>query len=157
MNAPVETAITFAGIANENEFFSHHYLAEVFRGDIQDTLNAWQVEEDAHPGEETHRAPFNRLRVLARDWFAGRERISRERHEGQRLALERPLLGKLFAALGYELQPVPLPLSQGVLPALGAFGQPGEPPPPGHSPCLGCRPGRRRTADASAPQAAVGR
>jgi len=40
MNAPVETAITFAGIANENEFFSHHYLAEVFRSDIQDTLNA---------------------------------------------------------------------------------------------------------------------
>lgn len=128
MNAPVETAITFAGIANENEFFSHHYLAEVFRGDIQDTLNAWQAEEDAHPGAEAHRAPFNRLRVLARDWFVGRERISRERHEGQRLALERALLGKLFAALGYALQPVPLPLSQGVLPALGAFGQPGEPP-----------------------------
>ncbi|KAB2928363.1 MAG: class I SAM-dependent DNA methyltransferase [Candidatus Contendobacter sp.] len=120
--------MAFAGIANENEFFSHHYLAEVFRGDIQDTLNAWQAEEDAHPGAEAHRAPFNRLRVLARDWFAGRERISRERHEGQRLVLERALLGKLFAALGYALQPVPLPLSQWVLPALGAFGQPGEPP-----------------------------
>jgi len=100
----------------------------VFRGDIQDTLNAWQVEEDAHPGAETHRAPFNRLRVLARDWFVGRERISRERNEGQRLALERALLGKLFVALGYGLQPVQLPVSEALLPALGAFGVVVHPP-----------------------------
>ncbi|MDG4597490.1 MAG: class I SAM-dependent DNA methyltransferase [Candidatus Contendobacter sp.] len=128
MNAPPETAATFAGIANENEFFSHHYLAEVFRGDIQDTVNRWQTAEDAHPGEETHRAPFGRLRALARDWFAGRERIGRERGEGQRLALERALLGRLFAALGYALQPIGLPLGEATLPALGAFGRPGEPP-----------------------------
>ncbi|HRD68154.1 MAG TPA: hypothetical protein PKY50_18625, partial [Candidatus Competibacter sp.] len=77
MNAPPETAATFAGIANENEFFSHHYLAGVFRGDIQDTLDRWQAAEDAHPGEDAHRAPFDRLRALARDWFAARERIGR--------------------------------------------------------------------------------
>ena len=128
MNAPPETAATFAGIVNENEFFSHHYLAEVFRGDIQDTLSRWQAAEDAHPGEEAHRAPFDRLRALARDWFAARERIGRERGEGQRLALERALLGRLFAALGYALQPIGLPLGEATLPALGAFGQPGEPP-----------------------------
>ena len=26
---------TFVGIVNENEFYSHHYLAEVFKGDIK--------------------------------------------------------------------------------------------------------------------------
>ena len=31
----LEAVQTFAGIANENEFYSHHYLAEVFKGDIK--------------------------------------------------------------------------------------------------------------------------
>ena len=30
-----DTVSTFAGISNENEFYSHHYLAEVFKGDIK--------------------------------------------------------------------------------------------------------------------------
>ncbi len=29
---------TLTGIHNENEFYSHHYLAEIFAGDIQATL-----------------------------------------------------------------------------------------------------------------------
>ena len=29
---------TFAGITNENEFYSHHYLSEVFSGDIKARL-----------------------------------------------------------------------------------------------------------------------
>jgi hypothetical protein len=32
MSAPAGTVATFIGIANENEFFSHHYLAEVSTG-----------------------------------------------------------------------------------------------------------------------------
>ena len=28
----VEAVQTFVGIANENEFYSHHYLSEVFKG-----------------------------------------------------------------------------------------------------------------------------
>ena len=39
-------AQVFAGITNENEFYGHHYLAEVFKGDIRDRLNAWQARED---------------------------------------------------------------------------------------------------------------
>ena len=28
------------GVHNENEFYSHHYLSEIFAGDIQATSNA---------------------------------------------------------------------------------------------------------------------
>ena len=46
---PVLDAVqTFAGISNDNEFYSHHYLAEVFRGDIKTRIDAWEAEEDAH-------------------------------------------------------------------------------------------------------------
>jgi hypothetical protein len=47
---PVLDAVhTFAGIANENEFYSHHYLAEVFKGDIKSRLDAWDAPRP-HPG-----------------------------------------------------------------------------------------------------------
>ena len=40
-----ETVSTFVGLANENEFYSHHYLAEVFKGDIK-ALKPIAVELD---------------------------------------------------------------------------------------------------------------
>lgn len=59
---PVLDAVqTFAGISNDNEFYSHHYLAEVFRGDIKTRIDAWEAEEAAHPGVEAHRTPPKRL------------------------------------------------------------------------------------------------
>ena len=42
MPAAAETAATFAGIHNENEFYSHHYLSEVFAGDIRETVERWR-------------------------------------------------------------------------------------------------------------------
>ena len=35
-----DSVSTFAGLTNENEFYSHHYLAEVFKGDIKSLLEA---------------------------------------------------------------------------------------------------------------------
>ena len=37
---------SFAGITNENEFYGHHYLAEVFKGDIRALIEKWQADED---------------------------------------------------------------------------------------------------------------
>ena len=33
-----ETAAAFAGIHNENEFYSHYYLSEIFAGDVRETV-----------------------------------------------------------------------------------------------------------------------
>ena len=41
----LDTVQTFAGITNENEFYSHHYLAEVFKGDIKARIDAWLERE----------------------------------------------------------------------------------------------------------------
>ena len=43
----VENTAVFVGITNENEFYGHHYLAEVFKGDIRERLNAWSAREEA--------------------------------------------------------------------------------------------------------------
>ncbi|MDD2744027.1 MAG: hypothetical protein PHV02_17310 [Rhodocyclaceae bacterium] len=50
---------TFAGLTNENEFYSHHYLAEVFKGDIKSLIEQWQAAEDAeNVAGATHKPIF---------------------------------------------------------------------------------------------------
>ena len=38
-----DNAATFADIHDENEFYSQHYVAEIFTGDIRDTIARWRV------------------------------------------------------------------------------------------------------------------
>ena len=42
-----QTVQSFTGIDNENEFYGHHYLAEVFKGDIRALIESWQATEDS--------------------------------------------------------------------------------------------------------------
>jgi hypothetical protein len=103
---PVQQAVdTFVGISNENEFYSHHYLAEVFSGDIKDRLTAWDGIEAQHPGEETHRAPWKRLQSWAQRWFALRGQTQRSREPAEQWRTFVDLQAGLLAALGYPAAP----------------------------------------------------
>ena len=57
---PPATAAAFTGIHNENEFYSHRYLSEIFGGDIRATVdrcgNPRRPREDGRP--TTHCAPW---------------------------------------------------------------------------------------------------
>ena len=101
---PVLDAVqTFAGIANENEFYSHHYLAEVFKGDIKAKLDAWEATETEHPGDENFRTPHKRLQAWAQKWFALRGQINRAKDHAEKLALFTHLQTGLLQALGYHI------------------------------------------------------
>ena len=55
-----QTVQSFTGIANENEFYGHHYLSEVFKGDIRTQIEEWQAREEAATTDDeraTVRAP----------------------------------------------------------------------------------------------------
>lgn len=97
----LEAVQTFAGISNENEFYSHHYLAEVFKGDIKTRLDAWDAEEAQHPGADAHRAPPKRLQAWAQRWFALRGQVQRGRDEHERWQAYMQLQTGLLQALGY--------------------------------------------------------
>lgn len=59
-----QTVQTFVGITNENEFYGHHYLAEVFQGDIKTLIEQWNAAEEAAATPEEKaaaRAPHRRL------------------------------------------------------------------------------------------------
>ncbi|WP_322996265.1 class I SAM-dependent DNA methyltransferase [Castellaniella sp.] len=99
---PVLDAVqTFAGISNENEFYSHHYLAEVFKGDIKARLDAWETEEAEHPGDETHRSPHRRLQAWSQKWFSLHSQIQRAGDDKQRWLLFTEMQTGLLQALGY--------------------------------------------------------
>ena len=97
----LEAVHTFAGIANENEFYSHHYLAEVFKGDIKARLDAWEAAEAEHPGEDHWRAPHKRLQAWAQRWFSLRGQVPRGASDAERWQLYTQLQAGLLQALGY--------------------------------------------------------
>lgn len=74
--------MALVGINNENEFYSNHYLGEVFTSDIRDVLEPWIAKEnaareaeraareqgkDVEPG---YRAPWNQFNSLATEFSA---------------------------------------------------------------------------------------
>ena len=106
---PAETAATFTGIHNENEFYSHHYLSEVFTGDIRATVERWREAADAEGG----RTPYASLRALAGGYVRFRRDFERERRAERRLRLQRDWCRQLLTALGYDWTPANHLLGEG--------------------------------------------
>ena len=101
-----DTATTWIGIKNEHGFYSHHYLSEVFSGDIKETLSQWLQKEK----EEEVKTPYNRLKALHIDYFSSNEKIRRERSIKERITLQRSFFQQLISVLGYEWDPQNLTL-----------------------------------------------
>ena len=94
---------TYVGMQNENEFYSHHYLAELLAGDIQATTTRWR--EAATENERGAQPPEQALRALARPYLRFRQQFNRERRHRVRIDLQRTWFRQLLGALGYEVQP----------------------------------------------------
>lgn len=109
--------MALVGINNENEFYSNHYLGEVFTSDIREALEPWNEQENAareveraarEQGEEFtpgYRAPWNQLNSLATTFFRQLAEQEKQRQIPQRLTDQRSRWQPLLQALGYELNP----------------------------------------------------
>lgn len=109
--------MVLVGINNENEFYSNHYLGEVFTSDIRDVLEPWINQENAareaeraarEQGKEVeagYRAPWNQLNSLATEFFRKLTEHEKQRQIPLRLADQRSRWQPLLKALGYELNP----------------------------------------------------
>ncbi|EFM21234.1 class I SAM-dependent DNA methyltransferase [Pantoea sp. aB] len=109
--------MALVGINNENEFYSNHYLGEVFTSDIREALEPWNEQENAareveraarEQGEEFtpgYRAPWNQLNSLATTFFRQLSEQEKQRQIPQRLTDQRSRWQPLLQALGYELNP----------------------------------------------------
>ena len=111
-------ATAFVGIHNENEFYSHHYLSEIFSRDIGETIEAWRKD-----AADEDKPPYERLRALAGEYRRRRADYQRERRPESRLKLQRDWLRKVLYPLGHGWHPGDHLLDDGnPLPALGADG-----------------------------------
>ena len=109
-----DTATTFAGIHNENEFYSHHYLSEIFTGDIRDTVARWRDAAEAAGGAGAGaRTPYEALRALARDYLQFRRQFALARRHEARVGRQRRWFSQLLDALGYGYEPDNHPLEDG--------------------------------------------
>ena len=129
----VDSAIqTFSGIANENEFYGHHYLAEVFQGDIKALIEQWNSAEEAAAtpeGKAAARAPHRRLGGLGGKWFSGVSAFAKLKVPAERLRAHAALHQPLLEALGYRIQPRQLELQAGQpVPVWSVLGKDGDPP-----------------------------
>lgn len=126
--------MALVGINNENEFYSNHYLGEVFTSDIRDALEPWNEQENAareveraarEKGEEFtpgYRAPWNKLNSLATAFFRQLAEQEKQRQIPQRLVDQRSRWQPLMQALGYELNPQIQVLEDGApLPVLARY------------------------------------
>ncbi len=109
--------MALVGINNENEFYSNHYLGEVFTSDIRDVLEPWIAQENAareaeraareqgKDVEPRYRAPWNQFNSLATEFFRKLAEHEKQRQIPQRLADQRNRWQPLLKALGYEITP----------------------------------------------------
>ena len=96
----------FVGITNENEFYGHQYLAEVFSGDIRELIDRWQAVADAATPEEKEAlaTPFAKLRRQGTPWFAALNNLSRLRDPAECIRAHQEMHAPLLKALGYQLE-----------------------------------------------------
>ncbi|WP_444934146.1 Eco57I restriction-modification methylase domain-containing protein [Microbulbifer sp. JTAC008] len=104
------------GISNENEFYSEHYLSEIFSKDIQERITRWKEQEDAASqaaedavgeasGETLEKAPYTQLRTLGRDALQFFKEAEQEKTPQERLRLQRRWTRRLLEVFGWLQQP----------------------------------------------------
>jgi len=112
--------MNWVGITNENEFYSQHYLAEIFSGDVRGVLEVW-AEREAKAREAAKaqgqrdpawRAPASALNALARDALHEFESLRRPQSPRERLATGRALLRQCLQVFDLPCEPQRQPLPE---------------------------------------------
>lgn len=102
------------GINSENDFYSHHYLTELFVNDLRDVLGNWDSAEKAareaekiarEKGENPeagYRAPYTKLQSYSGKYFSELNVAQHETKAAKRLLNQRTRFTPIFEALGFE-------------------------------------------------------
>ena len=104
------------GIANENEFYSAHYLDAILQADLKAVEQRWKAEAAAQgTGSGEGKSPDQALGSLRQPYFRLQDRMARVRHGADKLAMQREFFQQLLPILGYTWQPQVKPLENDTL------------------------------------------
>ena len=132
--------MTWIGLTSENEFYSAHYLSEIFTNDVRGVLETWAAKEaeakdlakGAGEREPAWRTPWSRLSGLSRDAIQALDSIRRLQTPQSRLKAGRKLTRQLLEVFDLPYAPQRVCLQERVdspdLPLLGELRTPqGDP------------------------------
>lgn len=106
------------GIINENEFYTSHYLSEIFEGDIKSQIDEWNAASEEN---EQFIPPFKRIRSLSNDYFTLLETLSKRSIDSrEKLAQSRAFIRSMLDALGYETSHHTVDVGEGHVSLLGS-------------------------------------
>lgn len=88
--------MTLAGIANENEFYTEHYVHAILEGDLRELFSRWAALTEP---------PYEALKKLRVPYEQMTRELSRASGVAARLECRREWFARFFAALGYTLAP----------------------------------------------------
>lgn len=107
--------MNLTGISNENEFYSQHYMAEIFAGDsdVKGLVEGWQQQETSareqtiteQDKRNAWRTPWNRIAQNARDTLLLLDEYSRNNKPEEQLGLGREVLSRLLSILELPYAP----------------------------------------------------
>ena len=106
------------GIINENEFYTSHYLSEIFEGDIKSQIDEWNTASEEN---EQFIPPFKRLRGLSNDYFTLLETLNKRSVDSrEKLVQSRTFIRAMLDALGYETRHHTVDVGEGRVSLLGS-------------------------------------
>ena len=95
--------MNLVGINNENEFYTNHYLNEIFEGDIKEQIASWQTKESE---SETYKTPFRQIKGMRAEYFGLLKQLRNTKTSTEKkLEESREFYRTLFDVLGYETKP----------------------------------------------------
>jgi len=107
--------MNLVGIINENEFYTNHYLNEIFEKDIQGQITSWQTRETE---SDTYTTPFKKLRGIGPEYIELLKKLDKKSNKTEeKLLASRDFYKTFFDIFGYtfhyeskELDELSIPL-----------------------------------------------
>jgi len=97
--------MTLTGIANENEFYTEHYVHSILEGDLRELFSKWSALSEP---------PYEAIKKLRGPYDQMTRELGRTSGASARLECRRPWFAHFFEALGYQLAPKTRELEGGV-------------------------------------------
>ena len=110
--------MNLVGITNENEFYTNHYLNEVFEGNIQDTISSWQTQENE---SDVYKTPFKKLRGIGPSYLELLKELSKKSNNTQeKLQASREFYKIFLGIFGYQFSYITKELDELAVPLIGS-------------------------------------
>ncbi len=109
--------MNLVGIINENEFYTNHYLNEIFEGDIKDQITSWQERENE---SESYSTPFKKLRGIGPKYIELLKELDKKSNKTkEKLTASRAFYKTFFDIFGYEFNYESKELDELSIPLIG--------------------------------------